>query len=165
MTARQGAIANEAAARQSADATETAARKKADADEAAARQKAVADEIAARKSAVSAEATARQKAIAAESAALSRRITILETHKFACGIYIGSGTPQTIKLSFTPKAVIIPIVNTSGPVTAICLAERPRDSIKIVTGGFTVSNVSSSVPRAYEYANTSGSTYPYLAFA
>ncbi len=165
VTARQGAIANEAAARQSADATETAARKKADADEAAARQKAVADEIAARKSAVSAEATARQKAIAAESAALSRRITILETHKFACGIYIGSGTPQTIKLSFTPKAVIIPIVNTSGPVTAICLAERPRDSIKIVTGGFTVSNVSSSVPRAYEYANTSGSTYPYLAFA
>ena len=165
VTARQGAIANEAAARQSADATETAARKKADADEAAARQKAVADEIAARKSAVSAEATARQKAIAAESAALSRRITILETHKFACGIYIGSGAPQTIKLSFTPKAVIVPIIRGGTSVTAISLTERPRDSIKIVTGGFTVSNTSAEVSYANEYANTANTKYVYLAFA
>lgn len=161
-TARQKAIADEAAARQRAVADEAAARKNADATETAARQKAVADEIAARKSADAAEATARQNAIAAESAALSRRITILETHKFACGTYIGSGTPQTIKLSFTPKAVVIPIATASGPEIAICVTDSTLSIIKIVTGGFTVSNVGTA--HSYQYANTKGTKYTYLAF-
>ena len=146
-------------------AEETAARQKAVADEIAARQKAVSDEAAARKDAVAAETAAREKAVADEAAARKSAVTALERHKFACGTYVGSGTNQTIQLPFTPKAVVIPIVRTSGPATAICLAEKPVDSIKITTGGFTVSNVGSSAAHSYEYANTAGATYAYLAFA
>ena len=159
---RQRADADEAAARQRAVADEAAARKNADATETAARQKAVADEIAARKSAVSAEATARQNAIAAESAALSRRITALEAHKFACGTYTGNtttyGGSQTIKLPFTPKAVIVAAgVNIS-------LADKPTKTVKIVSGGFTVYYMINQEARQTESANTKGNVYTYLAF-
>ena len=163
--ARQKAVADEIAARQKAVSDEAAARKDAVAAETAARQKAVADEAAARKDAVAAETAAREKAVADEAAARKSAVTALERHKFACGTYVGSGTNQTIQLPFTPKAVVIPIVRTSGPATAICLAEKPVDSIKITTGGFTVSNVGSSAAHSYEYANTAGATYAYLAFA
>ena len=127
---------------------------KAVSDEATARQKAIAAETAARQSAINAEATARKNAVAA-----------LERHKFACGTYTGNGTSQTIQLSFTPKAVVIPIANTNGALTGVCLWDKPLNSIKIVTGGFTVSNVGSSLAHSYEYANTSGVRYAYLAFA
>ena len=133
---------------------EAAARQKAVSDEATARQKAIAAETAARQSAINAEATARKNAVAA-----------LERHKFACGTYTGNGTSQTIQLSFTPKAVVIPIANTNGALTGVCLWDKPLNSIKIVTGGFTVSNAGSSLAHSYEYANNSGVRYAYLAFA
>ena len=114
----------------------------------------LAAETAARQSAINAEATARKNAVAA-----------LERHKFACGTYTGNGTSQTIQLSFTPKAVVIPIANTNGALTGVCLWDKPLNSIKIVTGGFTVSNVGSSLAHSYEYANSSGVRYAYLAFA
>ena len=123
-------------------------------DRATARQKAIAAETAARQSAINAEATARKNAVAA-----------LERHKFACGTYTGNGTSQTIQLSFTPKAVVIPIANTNGALTGVCLWDKPLNSIKIVTGGFTVSNAGSSLAHSYEYANNSGVRYAYLAFA
>ena len=110
----------------------------------------------------SAEATAGQNAIAAESAALARRIAALETHKFACGTYTGNtntyGGSQTIKLPFTPKAVIVAAgVNIS-------LADKPTKTVKIVSGGFTVYYMINQEARQTESANTKGNVYTYLAF-
>lgn len=163
--ARQKAVTDEAAARQKAVAGETAARKSAVSAEAAARQKAVSDEATARQKAIAAETAARQSAINAEATARKNAVAALERHKFACGTYTGNGTSQTIQLSFTPKAVVIPIANTNGALTGVCLWDKPLNSIKIVTGGFTVSNAGSSLAHSYEYANNSGVRYAYLAFA
>ncbi len=154
LSSTASALSAETAARKSADTAGTAAWQRAVSDEATARQKAIAAETAARQSAINAEATARKNAVAA-----------LERHKFACGTYTGNGTSQTIQLSFTPKAVVIPIANTNGALTGVCLWDKPLNSIKIVTGGFTVSNAGSSLAHSYEYANNSGVRYAYLAFA
>ena len=165
LSSTASALAAETAARKSADTAGTAAWQKAVADEAAARQKAVTAEATARQKAIAAETAARQSAINAEATARKNAVAALERHKFACGTYTGNGTSQTIQLSFTPKAVVIPIANTNGALTGVCLWDKPLNSIKIVTGGFTVSNVGSSLAHSYEYANTSGVRYAYLAFA
>ena len=169
-TARQKAVADEIAARQKAVADEAAARKDAVAAETAARQKAVADEAAARKDAVAAETAAREKAVAAEAAARKSAVTALERHKFACGTYTGNtqtyGGSQTIKLPFTPKAVVIPTARAFTPVTVICLEDNPLDIIKIVSGGFTVYNMTNANSSTSSgSANTLNAKYTYLAFA
>ena len=165
LSSTASALSAETAARKSADTAGTAAWQRAVSDEAAARQKAVSDEATARQKAIAAETAARQSAINAEATARKNAVAALERHKFACGTYTGHGTSQTIQLSFTPKAVVIPIANTNGALTGVCLWDKPLNSIKIVTGGFTVSNAGSSLAHSYEYANNSGVRYAYLAFA
>lgn len=99
---------------------------------------------------LSAEAAARESAVSG----LSSRITVLEGHKIATGIYPGTAgtndpTIQFIPLPFTPRIVFV----HAGSMSTLMIQELPASSCRIMDGGFQIS----------DNFNRSGSRYSYFA--
>ena len=92
-------------------------------------------------------------------AEMDGRVTVLEGHKLAYGIYKGngqkSGETQIIKLGFTPAVVWVSSI--SFLFTAMS-ADRESHTLSIVDGGFKVTFQPNS-----NSINTANSTYAYAA--
>jgi len=82
---------------------------------------------------------------AAGHAALAGRVTALEARRIMVGSYAGDGAAQqTIKLGFTPEAVLVvcQMVSGGGGYTQVYLIAKdgPQTFEKIVDGGFFVTS-------------------------
>lgn len=93
------------------------------------------------------------------AADLQGRVTVLEAKKMVVGTYEGTGSyglgSQTIKLGFSPLALIVSCYNNAGMV----IRDSPTDQLEITATGFVASNSS-----GIDFNNDS-TTYRYIAFA
>ena len=101
------------------------------------------------------------KAEIAARQALEGRVTALEAHHTAVGIYRGDTTPgdetwRAISLDFTPEVVILQLV-TSGSC-AMVVQNCGLNALEIIENGFQVRNV-------FNGANYNNQTYQYIFVA
>ena len=92
-----------------------------------------------------------EDAISASAADLDSRVTVLEGHKIAAGIYTGNGSGwMSVPLGFTPIAVI---AQPPGNVSYMVTTGGKCNDLQLETGGFKV----------YEYLNNQNHVYHFLA--